>query len=40
MPEVKAPDPPPEAFIPDSEPVGYQETIAVGKRETPKPPLS
>lgn len=37
MPEVKAPDPPPEACIPDSEPVGSQETIPVGKRETMKP---
>lgn len=40
MPEVKAPDPLPEACIPDSEPVGYQETIPVGKRETTKPLLS
>lgn len=40
MPEVKAPDPPPEAVIPDSESVGYQETISVGKRETPEPPSS
>ncbi len=35
MHEVKAADPPPEAFIPHSEPFGCQETR--GKQETPNP---
>ncbi|HWG96163.1 MAG TPA: HAMP domain-containing sensor histidine kinase [Nitrospira sp.] len=37
MHEGKAADPPPEAFITDSEPFGYQETISIEKQETPKP---
>ncbi len=37
MHEGKAADPPPKSCIPDSEPVGYQETISVEKQETPKP---
>lgn len=35
MYEVKTADPPPDGFIPDSEPFGCQETV--GKQETPKP---